>query len=187
MNKYFKIGVLVIIAAALFMLGWCAKPCAKVVSVKYKTDTVMKFVPIDRVQFVHTKPVSKLIVDTQYVAKEILVRDTGATFVAVDTLRHDSLYVAVQDYGNCYGIVKRRAVFGGAINERTITNTVTEVVAKPQPLFRLDAGAGALFNSKAFVDAGPAVALQLKNKHALIYSYMVFSNTHSLTLTTKIK
>jgi hypothetical protein len=110
------------------------------------------------------------------------------TFTAKDTIRFDSLYVAISDTGNCKGIITRHSVFGGKIKEKTITNTITQVVQYPTPVFQLNAGVQSSFTNQWQVrDIGPAVHLQLKQKFTVGYTYMVNSQTHNISLLTKIK
>lgn len=182
--------------AVCFYAGWKLKPCPKLVREVITVDTVYDYAPITggtgSPLTIITQPANtpKAIHDTTLVRDTVFVKaaEQYCGAIAVDTLRHDSLFVALRDSVTCYGIALRQATFGGSIKERTITNTITRTVMSPSPLLQINAGAQSLFlNRKGFTDVGPAVSVQLKNKHTLAYSYLVFTKQHSLTLTTKIK
>jgi hypothetical protein len=200
-----------------FLVGRWSKQCPELITQSIVSDTAEKYVPITggagNPLTVITEPtnapyiphieqktkVSKpkspaksvfeiphIITQNKDTCKEPLQR--AITFTSKDTLRFDSLYVAISDTGNCDGIITRQSTFGGKIKEKTITNTITKVVQNPTPLFQLNAGVQSSFSNHWKVqDIGPALQLQLKQKFTVGYSYMINSQLHNISLLTKIK
>lgn len=206
-----------LVFTAGILVGRWSKQCAVVTAETTMSDTTDTYVPITGGAgspiTVITYPQNKLIApkttkiasNTKKVAKNAIVvnRDTCFEFIdtcieflntkepiftATDTLCFDSLFVAITDTGNCNGIISRHSFFGGKIKEKTITNTITKVVTKPLSLFQLNGGIQSSFNTQWQVqDIGPALQLQLKQKHAVGYSYMISTGTHNISLLTKLK
>lgn len=109
-------------------------------------------------------------------------------FASTDTLRFDSLFVAISDTGNCYGVINRHSVFGGFQKERIITNTITNTITKPISLFQLNAGVGTTLSSDyKFVDVSPMLQLIFKQKAIIGYGYRLNERSHNIQLTTKLK
>lgn len=183
----------VLIFALGVFAGYKSKRCASITGTTVKIDTVTNYVPISGgigspltvITYPKNRPV-KTIYLRDTVTKQIEAQYDG--FASVDTLRWDSLYVAVIDTGNCNGITSRRSTFGGKIPERSITKTIDRVFEKPAPLFQLNAGVTTSYAGKwRAVDLGPALTLDIGRKYLLGYSYSLNSSTHCITLQTKIK
>jgi hypothetical protein len=195
-KKTFYISLAVLMALVFtggYFTGRHFKQCPEVVKEIFTTDTVEKYVGSSPL-YLESKP-HNVIIDHNMVKNihdTINSHDTlykeYPTFSSIDTLRNDSLFVAITDTGNCNGILTRHSVFGGKIKEKTITNTIIKVVQKPTPLFQLNAGVQCSFSNQWKVqDIGPVIQLSLKQKFSVGYSYMVGTSSHNILLTTKIK
>lgn len=194
-NKDYIIFIL-IFAAGMFA-GYKAKRCPVVVGTTVRIDTVTTYEPITGgigspltvVTYPANTPFkwpAKLIYKTDTVFKPIEAQYGG--FTSVDTLRWDSLYVAVIDTGNCNGITSRRSTFGGKIPERSITKTIDRVLEARPALLQLNAGVQTSYAGKwRAIDLGPALTLDIGRKYFIGYSYSLNSSTHCITLQTKIK
>lgn len=192
MNKN-TITILAIAFLATFLIGgftgYKIKKCPVIVSTVTELDTVYYPLPIQKV--IETKPIN-----VPYLVKGetsiVEIHDTTfldyPTFTSTDTLRHDSLYIAISDIGNCYGIIERKSQFGGHLTGRTVIQTITNNIVIPPPFISLSVGASASFSGKwnAF-DVGPAVSLSFRQKHQIGYSYGLNTSTHNVYLQTKIK
>jgi len=153
-----------------------------------KIDTIINYVTIKDSIIIHTKPTNTILYKTINKVNNVTKIDTSIGFTSTDTLRFDSLFVAITDTGNCNGIINRQSVFGGKIITKEISKTITKEIEKPTPLFQINAGVQSSFIGKwENVDLGPAIQVQLKQKYSVGYSYLIGSSTHNISLLTKIK
>jgi hypothetical protein len=207
-KQQFFIALLILLGlvfTAGYFVGRWSKQCPAIINETKSSDTTTNYVPIsggggspltvitypknatipnnnqiENKRELCLKPSTKLIHDTIF--KEY------PTFASVDTLRNDSLFVAITDTGNCNGIITRHSVFGGKIKEKTINNTITKVIEKPIPIFQLNGGVQSSFSNQWQVrEIGPILQVQLKQKFTVGYTYFVNSQTHNISLLTKIK
>lgn len=205
MNNKLKAAAFAVVAVLLFYLGRLSKSCLEIQSVQVSTDTAESYVPItggagspltvishpqnmptytSTVQLL--PPVIRVSHDTVYVDSTDRLC-SRCSHIAVDTLRHDSLYVALKDSVTCEGIASRSYTFGGKQKQLTVTNTVTKTVLVQPPLFQLNAGAQTFYNGKTFTDVGLTAGLEFKHKYSFNYGFMINSKTHSFSLLTKLK
>lgn len=191
---YILIGVFLFILFGVgFFLGRSSKKCPEIVKEIITSDTIEYYIGSSPV-YLESKPHNVIIEKKVPIISKIEIKKTDTfykeypTFMAIDTLRNDSLFVAILDSGNCNGIIMRHSIFGGKIKTKTITNTITKVLEKPSALFQLNGGVHTQFN-KAFLikDIGPLASVCIKQNHSLGYSYLLNSKTHNIFLTTKIK
>jgi hypothetical protein len=193
-TKYQNIIVFLALGMALIcgIIGYNLKKCKTIVpGTIIEHDTIYSTYPV----YIETQSVPKVITKTETKYLTITKHDTMVleknypTFTSSDTITPvKGFHVAILDTGNCYGILHRGTKIFGAFPERIITNTVTNTISKPVPLFTLYAGVQGSFSTKwKAIDLGPTVSLILKNKHSLGYGYQLNTGTHSLTLQTKLK
>lgn len=193
-NNYQNIIVVfaLILAVVCGVIGYNLKKCSTLVpGTTVKRDTIYSSYPI----YIETqsKPITITKTETKYLT--ITKHDTTVlekdypTYTSSDTITPvEGFHVATYDTGNCYGILHRGIKIFGTLPERIITNTITNTIDHPQPLFSLYAGVQGSFSTKwKAVDVGPTISLVLRNKHSLGYGYQINTRTHSLTLQTKIK
>lgn len=177
--------VIIILCNAAFFLGRYSKQCAKLVNEVHTTDTVTQYKTITPEPVFVSYPVNKTV------NKTILKTDTvyrWSTFTSVDTLRLDSLYVTINDTGNCDGITSRGSQFFGKTKQEIVTNTITRTFMQPLPIFQLNAGVQTSFSGRyKALDVGFMVQVDFRRKFDLGYSYMMNSSTHNISLLTKIK
>ncbi len=189
-------------------LGRYSKKCPTVLSSTTKSDTIDTYVPITggvgspltvitypsntkiEPPTNPSQPTNSIIAQPSH-NNQVLdtpIYSTPPSFTSTDTLRWDSLFVAIIDTGNCEGIISRHSTFGGKLKERTITNTITNVVEPKIPFFQLNGGVQTSFQ-KDFknLDLGLALQLQMKRKVSIGYSYMFNTRTNNISLLTKIK
>lgn len=214
-KQQFFLGLFVLMVLVFtggFFAGRSSKQCPTIISETITSDTTDSYLPITGgagspltvITYPANTPIAHKSNKIAFNAKNItpnainvtdcnendtLIRENvTASFISIDTLRFDSLFVAITDTGNCNGIQIRHSVFGGKIKAQTIINTITKVAQKPTPLFQLNGGIQSSFIGKwKSVDVGPALQLQLKQKYSIGYSYMIGSSTHNISLLTKLK
>lgn len=199
MNKLNYI-LLVLCAILFFFIGCTTKHCPQLVSETHTTDSSEIYTPITGgagspltvithpenipVKNSELKPKIKIVKDTVYIDSTGLL----CSHISIDTLRHDSMFVALRDSITCEGIQQRLATFGGKQKQLIVTNTVTKVFEKPVPLFQLNAGVQSSYSKRWHaVDLGPIVSIDIKHKYNVAYSFMLNSSTHNISLQTKMK
>lgn len=186
-----------------FFLGRYSKNCPKVKHI-FTSDTTYNYTPITGgvgspltintkpqnvkiLKEVEYKPVNRIIykIDT-FIAKGEDLPVLG--FESTDTLRFDSLFIAIKDKGDCNGILERKSSIFGKVKERIITNNNTEIIELKPPLFQLNAGVQAQFNKEFLIkDIAPSLQVEFKQKYSITYGYLLSSKNHNFTLLTKIK
>lgn len=176
-----KISLIVALALALFFTGRWTKKCFIVDSIVYKTDTVVQYVTSSPL-ILKSKPVN-IPGKTIYLKNEAAPLLPNYGFLSKDTLRWDGGFVAIQDSGDCSGILDRQSYIENKIKERIITKEIAKTIVKTPPLVQLNAGLQVSSN----MDLGPMVTFDIKHKVAVGYSYMMNNSTHNLSLTFKIK
>jgi len=164
------------------------------------SDTIYKYVdisggigsPLTIITHPQNKVIETIKYDTILIEKNPTqnekINDFKTTFISVDTLRFDSLYVSIVDSGGCNGIINRHSTLGGKMKTIEITNTITNTVETPINLFQLNAGITSTFNKAWNIsDIAPTIQLDLKRKYFVSYSYGIQNKNHSLSILTKIK
>lgn len=177
----------------LAMLCWIIIPRGKteVYKTVTKTDTAYKYTRVE-------VPLVSTVTNTQIKYKPGIaytVHDTLTdsllieypTFYAVDTLRFDSMYVAIRDTGDCFGILHRDANLGGHKQEVYITKTITNTILKPYHFFTLFGGVQANMLNKNLYEISPALNLCIKNKFQLGYGYGINYKTQNVSILLKLK
>jgi hypothetical protein len=194
-----KNNIKISLVMVAWILSFCAglklgiNTCKPIVNKTITTDTVIQYVTSQPLTII-SKPISKIIHDTiiskivnTKIKTDTIWKKNNSTFFAVDTLRYDSLLIAILDIGNCEGISNRKTFFSGKIKSQIITNTITNNITSPPAMLSVHGGVSSLiFNSK-LLDAGPGAQLNFKNKLVVGYSYFINSKNHSISLLTKIK
>jgi len=160
-----------------------------------KTDTFISYVPVEH--DVKSEPINKIIRlnNPTIITKEInryihdtLTQKDTATFTASDTITYNGLFVAINDVGNCGGIIQRNSKFLGKIEQKTIEKTITNTVVKKPNLFALYAGIEvANINVANYKNFAPAVSLMIKDKYNLGASYNTFNQQTNANFLIKIK
>lgn len=180
-------NIIIIIAVAVicFGLGWYCKPKVKLVNEVHTTDTVTQYKTITPEPVVLSYPVNTKIIQTEYRVDTVQVYNT---FTSVDTLRLDSLYVTINDTGNCDGITSRGSQFFGKTKSEIVTNTITRTFLQPLPIFQLNAGVQVAYSNRyKLADVGASIEIDFRRKYSLGYTYMMNTYTHNISLMTKIK
>jgi hypothetical protein len=167
------------------------KKCPEIVKTITKIDTayissspvVIKSKPVNTIQYKTITRVEKgeTIIDTLFQ----FVNDCDMTYSSVDTLRNDSVWVAINDNGDCFGIQDRTAIWGG--KEKVITHTITNNIATPPQVFTLYGGVSNQIYNKQIKDVTPNAMLVYKNKFGVEYGYGVLQKSHNIGLKFKIK
>lgn len=177
-------------------VGYNAKKCQKIETIKVVSDTFYSSYPIE-VDKVAKVPINKVIHDTITIVKkgentnekDTIFKVVNSKFVLHDTLSHDSIFVALKDSGNCNGIMKREYQFYGSQKQREIVKTITNNIILPQPFFQVNMGVMTSFN-KGFgnvVDIAPMVQLEYRKKYQASYSFQLNQKQHNISATIKIK
>lgn len=197
MKNYILITVCCLVSFLIGSYSGCkyqAKRCKNIVVDKqYVHDTSYSSYPIEIEKFVSVPKnviINKDVV--RFIKYDSISCDTIykqiPMFASNDTLRFDSLFVAILDTGNCYGIINRHSVFGGYQKERIITNTITNTITKPISLLQLNAGVGTTFSNEfKVIDVSPIIQISIKQKASIGYGYRLNERTHNFQLTTKIR
>jgi hypothetical protein len=194
MNKYILILIACFVLGIIIgvPIGRFSKDCPTLVSNSIKTDTFYKYVSAPTSPSLITFPINQYFHDTVHSEHVSMVYIDSSKynegFTSTDTLRYDSLYVTINDTGNCKGIIKRLSAFGGKQKIQVVTNEVTNIVKEPTPLISLYCGIQTTLGGKwNALDVGPSIQLSLKQKYNIGYSYQLNSQQHSITLQTKIR
>ena len=101
---------------------------------KWRTEYETIEVPGPRWEIIHDTTEGRIDTFTKVVFKE-----REATFVSQDTLRNDSLWVAVTDSANCLGILSRSSVWGGKY--KAVNTTTTKTIDHKDKALKYFAGA----------------------------------------------
>ena len=189
------IAGLLLLFGAGYWTGRVTKKCPEIVQFHQRIDTVIECDTFHH--YVLSKPVNHELI--KYLPGEssvTFVHDTfmkeiqalPETFTATDTIRHDGIYVAISDEGNCTGITSRESYWGGTNRVEYITKTVTNTISNPPQVLSFIAGASGNFGRKFNpVEISPVIGLTLLEKHTLTYGYGIAHGGHTFTITTKIK
>lgn len=184
-NKILMWSVIVLLGFVLYlMIRLSSHECPEIVKTKIEIDTVYQ--EIEK-QVMKTIPINTTIVkretinDTTYVVK---YKENQSTFTSVDTLRFDSLGVAVLDSGNCSGVLNRTATLFGKrqVIERTITNTIST----PVPVFSLYGGVNNQIKNGSIKEVTPNALLMYEGKVGIEYGFGVMDKTHNVGVKFKI-
>ncbi len=176
------------------IIGYNIKKCPVITNTVTTIDTVYSSYPLIDTYKVNV-PVNKPFFVTipgkkekVYVYDTVKIGNDLITFESRDTLKHDGMFVALFDKGNCNGIFERKSIFGGEMKERIINNEITNTVLAPLPFVTLHAGASASFSNRwnAF-DVGPATSIVIRQRHIIHYNYGINTSTYNFSLQTKIR
>jgi len=193
-NKYLGIAIGIVFFLISFSVGRWSKQCATISNTVYKTDTLYMKEPIVAMPVISIPKNKEIHIINKIVYKDSLINihDTlymeSPLFESVDTLRYKGIYVSIIDTGNCTGILSRQSLFGGELETKVITNTITNNVIIPPHFLTLYGGANSKF-SKEFLlnDIGPIIELSIKQKYNVGYAYFLNSGQHTIHLTIKLK
>lgn len=184
--KYLPIVLGVIIIGLIIYIK--SHKCQEIVNEVLVVDTIYQEVPPI---VIHTKPKNKVItkyktiteteIDTVY---EFVHDIDDYTFTSLDTIRKDSQFVAIKDFGNCLGITERISVWGG--KEKIVTKTITKTLKEKVPLLSLYGGVSGSYENNQIKNISPSVMLLIKNKLSLDYNYR-FDNSHNVGVKVKLK
>lgn len=182
---YIIIGVLLIIITQ--------HKCPHIEKTVTKTDTtyieqpprLVFSSPVNITKWKHDTIISEVVknhYDTTIITK---FKPSQSTFQSLDTLRFDSLGIALNHKGNCLGIQQTTGVLFG--KRKVITNTITNNIATPPQVFSLYGGVSNQIYNKQIQDITPNAMLLYKEKFGIEYGYGVLQQSHNIGLKFKIK
>lgn len=106
------------------------------------------------------------------------------TFESRDTLRSDSMSVAIHDKGNCLGVLDREAVFFG--KQKVISKTTIKNIVIPPKVFSLYGGVSNQIKDGKIQDITPSAMLLYKGNLSLEYGYSVLNKGHNVGLKIRV-
>lgn len=185
-----NITVLLACVVVVLMYIMAQHRCGAIV-VREKVDTL--YMQIDttfestQVNKIIGKPLIKWRHDTLRLTDTLFefIPDDGYTFEAVDTIRHDGQFVALVDSGDCFGIKRRIATWGG--HDKVITKTITQQVANRVPFLSLYATMQASVKDSALTGITPGAMLLFGQRAGVGYGYNLATHTHQVGVQIKIK
>jgi len=187
--------ILGLVMIFLFGIGfWIGRSSVKypeIINTQIQTDTLIVHDTINKEHIVTISKPHNVIIN-KYKTNDIYRTDTlykdYPIFLSVDTLRYNNIYVSLSDTGSCDGIYSRHYMFGGDLEQKIITNTITNTITRKVPLFSLYGGISSIFDKSCkYQDIGPTLQLSIKNRYNLGYGYMIKSQDNILHLNIKLK
>lgn len=187
--------VMFLLLGISFWIGRISVKCPEIIKTQIKTDTLILHDTINKERIVSISKPYNVIINKdviKYKTNDIYHTDTlyrdYPTFLSIDTLRYKNIYVSINDTGSCDGIYSRHYIFGGDIENKVITKTITNTITRNIPLISLYGGFSSIFDkSWKYKDVGPYLQLSIKERYNIGYNYMLNSQDNILHLTIKLK